>query len=61
MIVHYFIYHNKEKLYRCNQCYPAKMKKSTRNIANVTCKNCIICIKHDISVGIQKCTSTEIS
>lgn len=47
IIMHYFVYRNKIKVYRCNQCFYANMKKATRNIENVTCVNCIKCIKKD--------------
>lgn len=40
--MHYFIYHNKKKVYLCNQAFYADMKKATRDTDYVTCKNCLV-------------------
>ena len=39
--IHYFVWHNKHKLYLCNQAFLAKKLKSTRVVANITCFNCL--------------------
>lgn len=41
IIIHYFVWRNKRKVYLCNQAYYAKKSKSTRSLGSVTCKNCL--------------------